>query len=151
MTPGPIEKLPNLRHQRLLSLYDYWRDRAGDRRMPAYRDIDPIDMKSWLANLVLVEFTESLFDYRIRLEGTNIEMFYGARRTGTGMEVVTAADERDLLVRQYRPVFEEGRPAYYESAFENSEGIFSHQAKLLLPLSRDADHVDMILAGIYFL
>ena len=151
MTPGPVDNLPNLRHQRLLALYDYWHDRAGERAMPAYKDIDPVDMKSWLANLVLVEFTDNLFNYRVRLEGTNIEQFYGARRTGAGLEVVTAAEERDLLLQQYRPVFEAGRPAYYEAAFENSEGIFSHQAKLLLPLSSDGVHVDMILAGIYFL
>lgn len=148
---GPVANMPNLRDQRLLALYDYWQDKAEGRRMPAYRDIDALDMKSWLGNLVLVEFKEGLFDYRIRLEGTHIEDYYGDRRTGHGFELVTSAGERELLMRQYRPVYEDGRPAYYEAAFENSYGIFSHQAKLLLPLSPDGQSVNMILAAIYFL
>ncbi|HEX9449046.1 MAG TPA: PAS domain-containing protein [Dongiaceae bacterium] len=151
MTSNSIAPLPNLRDQRLASLFDYWKGKAGDRQMPAYRDIDAVEMKTWLGNLVVVEFTDSLFNYRIRLEGTNIEQFYGDRRTGHGVEIVTSADERDLLMRQYRPVFEHGRPAYYEAAFENSYGIYSHQAKLLLPLSDDGHTVNMILAAIYFL
>jgi hypothetical protein len=151
MSPGPIAVLPNLRDQRLVSLFNYWQGKAGDRSMPAYRDIDPLEMKAWLGNLVLIEFDGSLFNYRIRLEGTNIEQFYGDRRTGHGVEVVTSAGERDLLFRQYRPVFEGCRPAYYEAAFENSYGIYSHQAKLLLPLSDDNQVVNMVLAAIYFL
>jgi hypothetical protein len=151
MVAGPVANMPSLRDQRLLKLYDYWHDKAEGRRMPAYRDIDALDMKSWLGNLVLVEFKENLFDYRIRLEGTHIEDYYGDRRTGHGFELVTSAGERELLMRQYRPVYEDGRPAYYEAAFENSYGIFSHQAKLLLPLSQDGQNVNMILAAIYFL
>ncbi|HVJ31477.1 MAG TPA: PAS domain-containing protein [Terriglobia bacterium] len=151
MVSGPVAALPNLRDERLLRLYGYWRDKAAGRRMPSYRDIDALDMKAWLGNLVLVEFTDSLFNYRVRLEGTHIEDYYGDRRTGHGVELVTSAQERELLVRQYRPVYEDGRPAYYEAAFENSYGIFSHQAKLLLPLSPDGQRVNMILAGIYFL
>jgi hypothetical protein len=151
MTTPSTTPLQNLRDRRLIGLYDYWRSKAGKRRMPAYDDIDAIEMKTWLGNLLLVEFNESLFNYRVRLEGTNIEQFYGDRRTGHGVELVTSASERDLLMKQYRPVYEEGKPAYYEAAFENSYGIYSHQAKLLLPLSTDDDAVDMILAAIYFL
>jgi hypothetical protein len=151
MTSTPANPLPNLRDQRLAGLFDYWKGKAGQRQMPAYRDIDAVEMKAWLGNLVVVEFTESLFNYRVRLEGTNIEHYYGDRRTGQGVELVTSAEERDLLMSQYRPVYEEGRPAYYEAAFENSDGIYSHQAKLLLPLSDDGEKVNMILAAIYFL
>lgn len=151
MTTPPAASLQNLRDRRLIGLYEYWRGKAGKRRMPAYNDIDAVEMKAWLGNLLVVEFKESLFNYRVRLEGINIEQFYGDRRTGHGVEVVTSASERDLLMQQYRPVYEEGRPAYYEAAFENSDGIFSHQAKLLLPLSTDDAAVDMILAAIYFL
>ena len=135
---------------RLLGLYRYWRNKAGDRKMPARDDLDPIEMKAWLANLVLVEFMGSVENYRVKLEGTNIEAFYFARRTGRGIEALTSDSERDLMMTQYRPSVEQGLPAFYGAEFENSEGKLSHQVKLLLPLSDDGVTVNMVLVGIYF-
>ena len=89
-------------------------------------------------------------NYRVKLEGTNIEAFYATRRTGLGIEALTSSAERDLMMSRYRPVVEEGRPAFYEAEFENSDGKLSRQIKLLLPLSEDGLTVNMVLAGIYF-
>jgi hypothetical protein len=134
----------------LVGLYDYWRAKAGERAMPARADIDPVEMKPWLGNLVLVEFLGSLENYRVRLEGVNIEAMYRSSRTGRGIEALTSKEERDLLLRQYGAVLESRRAAYYEADFQASEGVFARQNKLLLPLSDDGERVNMILAGIYF-
>jgi hypothetical protein len=135
---------------RLKSLYGYWSDKKGARSLPARRDIDPLEMKDWLGNLMLIEFPGDITTYRIRLDGTNLEHYYGSRRTGRGIETMTSEEERELVLDHYRPVLEKGRPAYIESEFVNSDGVFSRQAKLILPLSSDGDRVDMVLVGIYF-
>ena len=135
---------------RLLALYRYWRAKAGDRKMPRRDEIDPIEMKSWLSNLVLIEFMGSVETYRVKLEGTNIEAFYGNRRTGRRIEALTSGSERTLMMAQYRPVVEQGIPAFYEAEFENSHGQLSRQIKLILPLSDDGVAVNMVIAGIYF-
>ncbi|HWA46410.1 MAG TPA: PAS domain-containing protein [Hypericibacter adhaerens] len=143
----------DIRDPRLKALHAYWKGKAGARRMPARRDLDPIEMKEWLGNLVLVEFPTGRFiEFRYRLEGTRIEEFYGhdARRTGRGVEAMTADSERKAVLPQWEIVFDEGRPAYYESDILSSEGKLARQAKLLLPLSDDGEHVNMILGAIYF-
>lgn len=135
---------------RLRRLHDYWRAKAGDRRMPARKDIDPIDMKEWLGNLVLVEFFEGGTKSRVRLEGTNITEFYGATRLGSGLETLKGEEERKLLLTQYGAVIADCEPAFYSARFTTSENKYVHQVKLLLPLSDDDRRVNMILGGIYF-
>ena len=141
----------DVRDPRLRRLYAYWKAKAGARRMPARKDLDPLEMKEWLGNLILVEFpTGKFIEYRYRLEGTNIEQFYNARRTGRGIEAMTAESERKSVLPQWEIVFDQGRPAYYESDIWSSEGKLARQIKLLLPLSDDGEHVNMILGAIYF-
>ena len=82
----------------LLALYRYWRRKAGDRRMPRRDEMDPIEMKPWLSNMVLIEFMGSVEAYRVKLEGTNIEAIYGNRRTGRGIEALTSESERELMM-----------------------------------------------------
>lgn len=143
----------DIRDARLQRLHAYWKGKAGARRMPARKDLDPLEMKEWLGNLLLVEFpTGKFIEYRYRLEGTNIEAFYGfeARRTGRGIEAMTAESERKSVLPQWKAVFDQGRPAYYEADIWSSEGKLARQIKLLLPLSDDGEHVNMILGAIYF-
>jgi hypothetical protein len=143
----------DIRDVRLKALHAYWKSKAGTRRMPARKDLDPIEMKAWLGNLMLVEFpTGKFIEFRYRLEGTHIEEFYGHdwRRTGRGVEAVTAESERAIVLPQWESVFDRGCPAYHESDIWASEGKLARQTKLLLPLSTDGEHVDMILGAIYF-
>ena len=140
-----------IRDARLRRLYAYWRAKAGARPMPARKDFDPLEMKEWLGNLMLIEFpTGKFIEFRYRLEGTNIEQFYDARRTGRGVEAMTAESERKSVLPQWEIVFDQGRPAYYEADILSSEGKLARQIKLLLPLSEDGEHVNMILGAIYF-
>ncbi|WP_374383665.1 PAS domain-containing protein [Dongia sp.] len=135
---------------RLRTLYEYWHSKVHDGRLPARADIDPLEMKDWLGNLMLIEFHGDVYNYQIRLDGTNLEHYYGTRRTGHGVESLTDEDERRLLMDQYAAVLEGKCPAYYEADFTNSDGVFARQTKLILPLSADKEHVDMVLVGIYF-
>lgn len=150
MTETTAETPNGISDPRLKSLYGYWSDKKGARGLPGRKDIDPLEMKDWLGNLMLIEFPGDITTYRIRLDGTNLEHYYGSRRTGRGIETLTSEEERDLIMEQYRPVIDEKQPAYIESDFINSDGVFSRQAKLILPLSSDGDRVDMVLVGIYF-
>ena len=118
--------------------------------MPSRADIDPLEMKAWLGNLVLIEFFGDVHHYRIRIDGTNIAEMGGKGRSGKGIEALTAEAERELLMRQDQSVLAEGRPAYYEAEFTNSEGRHLRESKLLLPLSTDGTNVNMVLGGIYY-
>ncbi len=135
---------------RLQSLYKYWYSKMHGDDLPARMDIDPLEMKPWLGNLMLIQFHGGVADYQIRVDGTNLEHYYGTGRTGGGIEKLTSEDERRLLLEQYAAVLHDKCPAYYEADFTNSDGVYSRQAKLILPLSADKERVDMVLVGIYF-
>lgn len=139
-----------IRDARLQGLHRYWMSKLGERAMPARADIDPIEMKAWLGNLLLVEFPEDRMQYRIRLDGVNIVQFYGSSRQGRGVEVMTAEEERSIVLPQYFTILDNKLPAYYEARFQTSEGIPTVQYKLLLPLSDDGVRVNMVLGGLYF-
>ena len=144
---NPIE----IRDDRLQGLFRYWGSKLHGRPMPARADLDPLEMRPWLGNLVLVDFPASnLKEYRIRLEGVNVVQFYGSSRTGRGIEVMTSEMERQVVLPQYFSVVETRIPAYFEAEFISSEGVLTYQHKLILPLSDDGDRVNMTLAGIYF-
>src|SRR5215510_3389422 len=100
---------------RLLGLFHYWRDKLNGRVMPARRDIDPIEMKPWLGNLMLVEFPPDPMQYRVRLDGVNIQQFYGSSREGRGVEAMTSEEERRIVLPQYLIVLERKQPAYFET------------------------------------
>jgi hypothetical protein len=138
------------RHPNLLRLLAYWRSKQMGGSMPSRADIDPLEMKEWLGNLVLVEFFGEVSRYRVRVDGTNVAEIGGLGRTGKGSESLTSEIERELLFKQYATVFDHHVPAYYETEFTNSEGRFLRESKLLLPLSADGTTVNMILAGIYY-
>jgi len=99
---------------------------------------------------MLLEFPPDPMRYRVRLDGVNIQQFYGNSREGKGVEVMTSEEERRIVLPQYIVVIEHRLPAYYETQFVTSEGIPTSQRKLLLPLSDDGARVDMVLAGLYF-
>jgi hypothetical protein len=139
-----------IRDSRLLGLFRYWHGKCQGRVMPARRDIDPIEMRQWLGNLLLVDFPPDPMQYRIRLDGVNLVQFYTSSREGKGVEALTSEEERRIVLPQYMTVLERKQPAYYETQFVTSEGIVTSQRKLLLPLSEDGQRVNMVLGGIYF-
>ena len=150
MTLVRLDDPTTIRDSRLLGLFHYWHGKCQGRVMPARRDIDPIEMRQWLGNLLLVDFPPDPLQYRIRLDGVNLVQFYNSSREGKGVEVITSEEERRIVLPQYMTVLENKQPAYYESEFVTSEGIVTSQRKLLLPLSEDAVRVNMVLGGIYF-
>ncbi len=150
MSLGTLVDVNAIRDNRLRSLFQYWSSKLRGRSMPARKDLDPLEMRPWLGNLVLVDFPGDPKEYRIRLEGVNVVQFYGSSRTGRGIEAMTSELERQVVLPQYFSVVETKEPAYYEAEFISSEGVLTYQHKLVLPLSDDGERVNMTLAGIYF-
>jgi len=146
LQPGSLEPY----NPRLAKLHDYWLGKCQGRTLPSRADIEPLEMREWLGNLLLAEFFGGLENYRVRLDGSNLIGVGGKDRTGKGSEVLTSDEERNLIVSQYKPVLDTAQPAYYETQFLNSEGRFLREQKLLLPLSDDGAVVNMVLAGIYY-
>lgn len=136
---------------RLRALHDYWRGKLRGRRMPARPDIDPVEIPRLLSNLMLVSVSGEPPRFDFRLVGTEIVARYGAELTGRDLDAIDLGTELGSVRSQYEETARESTPTYCRHEFETKSGKFLRYERLLLPLSGDGAHVDMLLGGVFLL
>lgn len=113
-------------------LYDIWAAKRGGRDLPDRHDFDPADLKSLMANMMIVEPLPSPFRLRYRLVGTRVAKVSGFDFTGRHLDEVLRPDLPEdwhahyLLSYQRRiPVFGQiDCPTKSGIAFTYEFGIF---------------------------
>lgn len=134
--------VPLARHREVL---DYWLGIRGDRRLPGRQDIRPEEIaRPLLSHLGLVDVLPD-GRFRFRLIGTALVRFYGRDYTGRIVEDAKAAGYADVLNRLYRLCAERRAVVYSETRSCYRQGFARLMHRLLLPLARDGEAVDMIL------
>ena len=125
--------------------YSYWDGKRGSRPMPARADLDPIEMKPWLAGLILVDVGATSRDLTYRLVGSNMRVLH--QRDVTGLSVVDGyfGDSLEAVLENYRLAIEEKVPVFDWSATPSSFGVMRRAETLLLPLSSDGMKVDKVI------
>jgi hypothetical protein len=144
---------PNIiQDERLRDLYRYWADKKHGRALPARGDLDPMEIPQLLPNIGLVDVVGDPPRFRYRLVGTAITHAIGRELTGRFVdELPIDRDYVEHLLSLYRTTLEERRPVYSEGDFIGLPYKASWRSfRLLLPLSRRDDRVDMILVGQIF-
>lgn len=150
--PGPQALDPAgagaISHPELAELLSYWERRRGERAMPSRADMDPVDLpRRLLPHLFLVDVEDAPRRYRYRLVGTELTALM--RRELKGQYI----DEMPFLFRKfalpaYAEVMEKRTPVYREvNAIEALWRI--RYKRLLLPLSSDGAHINMIFGAIF--
>ncbi len=144
----PVGMLP-ISHPELAKLYRYWDRKRGTRAMPSRRDILPEEIPDLLGNLFMVDVVreEAQTRYRYRLVGTALTAIMDQELTGKFIDQMPFL-YRKFALPAYREVQRVGRPTYKETnAFEG--WLVIRYKRLLLPLSTDGEHIDIVLGGIY--
>ncbi len=133
---------------RLRALFGYWREKRGDRAMPARADLDPLEIPTLLPIVGLVDVLDGGARFRYRLVGTEIVDVAGHDPTGRFLdEALPDSGYADYLIGLFREATRECRPLYGESDFRDRNRIERRVRRLLMPLSRDGRAVDMIFGG----
>lgn len=154
-------------HPRLRSLYAYWTEKRAAYPFPSRRDIDPIEMREWLGNLLMVA-CEPGVRYRYIVYGTHFVEAFGTDLTGRWIDELPK-DQHRLLAEEYDTVRMSGIPELrrYTARF----GLFAAGKarpadqemtweRLVLPLGgtrlsgtreSDRDRVALLLVGAYAL
>lgn len=138
----------------LLALHAYWDCKRGRRSAPRRCDIDPIEIRSHLGTLLLLDVLEEGRDYRYRLIGTDIVEASGRDVTGGRFSDLYAAQPEalDLVLRTFAPVVSEVRPVFAAGQmFWRPERDFRHFESGYFPLSTDGASVDLMLCKMCFL
>ncbi len=130
----------------------YWRSRCRGRTMPARADLDPVDMRAFLANVALLEIgrhPEGGLDVSPRLVGTEIEAIFGPV-TGKVLAHVLPPDVVARWVFGCEAAVAAGEPLRFVSRIRHASQDFVATEILLAPLSSDRITVDMLLCVAIF-
>ena len=126
-------------------LVAYWESKKEDDRLPARGDIDPIDIPKLLPHIGLIDVIDGGADFRYRLLGTRLNEVFGEDFTGQLVSETKQGEYGELLLDLYRSVVTERAPIVSESVFEYKGKEHLNIHRLLLPLAKDGEEVDMIM------
>lgn len=141
-TPIPLEKIDGSGPQ---LLYTYWQRKLNGRSMPARSDIEPLDLKPVLPQLLLLDVQPSPLDFRYRLAGTRTYDIFGFDLTGRSVRELEPPGFSDGLWSSLEALVRDGLPQHEHLQFTTKDGYARSYRVLRLPLGADGKTVDRIL------
>jgi len=135
----------------LLQIYDYWNSLRAGRRMPARKDVDPMQLPRHLPDLMLIDVLNEPRRFRYRLIGSRIVEASAENRTGQFFDEIAFFRDNPSVMTDYASVADSAAPHLSLEPFLNYSNRMTYKARrLLLPLSNDDETVDMLLVYFYF-
>jgi hypothetical protein len=139
----PLAEAPLLR-----PIVEYWEQKRQGRSAPLRKDIDPLELKEYLAQIFLVDALAE-GEFRFRLLGNEIIERYGRNSTGKTVRE-TYKDMPEIArwcTRMFQAVIEQGRPVLARGTLHAVRKDFFTFETISLPLSRDGARIDMIFGA----
>ncbi len=136
-------------HPDIRAMVDYWRLKAGDRRMPRRTDIDPTEIKAFLPRITLVDVVPDARRFVYRLVGTEEVASRGNDPTGRSVAEAFFASSAEESLLYYEHVAETGAPCCFRGDYRAPDGALEKQDVIFLPLSEDGETVSIILVFYY--
>ena len=147
-SPGqPKSVTPKMVDPLIKRLYLYWQDKSGGRAMPARADLDPLEMRSMLGYLMLIDVVPGPLRFRVRLQGTELLWWVGRELTGLTLAALPRNELVTFAERCLSDVVATGAP-YHWIGRHDLDGVLRRYEALILPLASDGSRVDMLLAGV---
>lgn len=138
-----------IRTQAMRELVAYWAGLRGDRPMPAYGEVDPLDIpRAALAQIFIVEplWDRDPLIFLYRLVGTGVTQMTGRDLTGKEMVPKRFGEHGDTVMAPLRQCAREGMPYLCQGRFAWREHGFQSES-VYLPLGTDG-RVEMLLCGL---
>jgi hypothetical protein len=132
-------------HRSLQMLYAYWAARCGARPMPSRADVDPVDLKSVLPMLILIDVVPDPRRYVYRLVGTREVEMRSGDPTGKAVEEAYYGESAEETIRYLDRVAETRQPLFYRGTYKPLRTRTQRDDILFLPLSNDGERVNMIM------
>ncbi|RED47673.1 PAS domain-containing protein [Aestuariispira insulae] len=125
--------------------YDYWKGKIRDGRLPGRADLDPLEMKPILPNIVLLSVRAEPLDFYYRLIGTEIDRHSQKYNTGKWMSEIPERREPSKVWSNCRLVAETGQPSCRSIPYVGPHRDFLATCQINLPLASDGQRVDMLM------
>lgn len=134
-------------------LFAYWRSKARPGRLPARKDIDPIDIPKllpWLS-LVEVDWSGEAPRFRFRVVGTSVAERFG--RDATGLWFEDAYDDPKIYEAQmaiFTQVATTRQPSLTRPVPPIPDREFITCRRLIVPMTGDDDRVSQMISLLNF-
>lgn len=128
-------------------LHDYWERKRGARFAPARADIDPLELKFILAQILIFDVLDGGRDFRARVAGTGTYALHSADITGDLLSTLKPKEFADAILAHYRGIIEHRQPTYSRTGYWDGNHETEAYHALRLPLSSNGQDIDMILVG----
>ena len=129
-----------VRSERIRRLNDYWQAKARG-KVPSRSDIDPVDVRELLPNLLMIDMLGDPVRFRFRLVGTRVVQYTGFDFTGRCLDELVFQG-RDFLEQCYHRLLAERRPVFGHYAWLVRSRHFGQCEFGLFPLSDDGATVN---------
>lgn len=143
---------PEASEPELIELYEYWRSKAPPGKLPGRQHLDPTELSSRLLPHILLVDVERMPDgprFRLRVAGTFFVSLIGRDMTGRYYDEIAPADRVGPVITALRTIVETGEPVFLEGPLTVPSRDFIWVKRLGLPLARDGETVDMVLASFH--
>ena len=126
--------------------FDYWDGKRGVRPMPARRDLDPVEMRAFLPQVMLLEVLDGGRDFFCRVVGSDVRERIGFEMTGRLLSELNGEPAIvGSILEEYREVVRLRRPTSARHDFINRiTGRPKVYERLIAPLSDDGIVVNML-------
>ena len=139
-----------LDHRILRDTFVYWSGLCGAGGLPAYADINPVDMpRSILPHLVLADAEGDPVDFRFRLMGSAVDQGNGF----SGTNKLLTDHHRDFsgpLLAEYRAVLNTVAPRYSTGMFVQGDQLFRKIERVIMPVTHGGGKADAVFGAILF-
>ena len=153
----PLENGPANLSPMLSEAFAFWQRLRGDRFAPSRRELDPIEMRNFLAHILLIDVVGAngpttpaatnegdTLRFRYRLAGTASNAIHGMELTGVFIDELSPQSFVDNLTQALVRLVETREPHFVRWSFENRDGNWREFSALRMPLSSDGETVDVI-------
>ena len=139
-----IEDVPSSRARRM---HQYWLDKKGPRAMPARSDIEPVEIKDLLPNVILSRIEYEPFRVLYKLIGTRAVENAGIDYSGRYLDQIDFVSEFGTdWPAIYRAIATDKVPIYGLCQIRFTDGVIKPYVCAMFPLSSDGERVDQVLA-----
>jgi hypothetical protein len=131
---------------RVHGFHEYWKARrSAEHPVPLRTDVDPMDLRELLPNIVVIEVEQAPQRFRYRLVGTRVVEFNNLDFTGAYLGTV-GWDEEQQFVDAYVDVVSSTQPLCGSYSWTLKNGNIGKCEFGIFPLSQDGETVTQMFA-----
>ncbi|MBT3330280.1 MAG: PAS domain-containing protein [Rhodospirillaceae bacterium] len=130
----------------LNTLLTYWSDLPRGPRLPCSSDVDPVNFKSALGHVLLLDVEEGGWDYRYRVFGSSIAARAGFDATGKLVSELPVQPMAPFYLAVYRACLERFEPLYTRHVPPPDIQVTSWD-RLALPFEDGEGRINRFLVG----